>query len=149
MARKDALLKLHAKLVSRRKELLGTIEEQLGSLGRDRIGNAGGDDIDFAAVSMNTEITSQLAEHESRELTLIERAMRRLRDGNYGVCEVCSKKIPIERLNALPYTSVCVACQRELESNPTLREEFEQRAEREMAADNDSDEPIEVEEATH
>lgn len=149
MARKDALLKLHAKLVARRRELLGTIEEQLGSLGRDRIGNTGGDDIDFAAVSMNTEITSQLAEHESRELMLIERAMRRLRDGSYGVCEVCSKKIPIERLNALPYTSVCVTCQRELETNPALREELEQRVEREMSGEEESDEPAEVEEATH
>lgn len=148
MARKDALLKLHAKLVNRRKELLGTFEEQLGSLGRDRMGNMGGDDIDFAAVSMSTEISSQLAEHESRELTLIERAMRRLRDGNYGVCEVCTKKIPIERLNALPYTSVCVACQRELENNPALREELEQKAEQEMAAENEFDDLAEVEEVT-
>lgn len=148
MARKDALLKLHAKLVTRRKELLGTIAEQLGSLGRDRLGNTGGDDIDFAAVSMNTEITSQLAEQESRELTLIERAMRRLRDGNYGVCEICSKKIPIERLNALPYTSVCVGCQRELENNPALREELEQKAEREMATEDESEDYAEVEEVT-
>lgn len=139
MARKDALLKLHSRLVSRRKELLGTIEEQLGALRLDQ-GNGSGDELDVAAISMNSELTSQLAEHESRELSNIERAMLRLREGVYGNCEVCDKKIPIERLNALPYTTVCVACQRELETNPELREELEHRHEREMAGLNDEDE---------
>jgi len=145
MARKDALLKLHSRLVSRRKELLGTIEEQLGALRLDQ-GNGSGDELDVAAISMNSELTSQLAEHESRELSNIERAMLRLREGVYGNCEVCDKKIPIERLNALPYTTVCVACQRELETNPELREELEHRHEREMAGLHDEDEYEEQEE---
>lgn len=139
MARKDALLKLHSRLVSRRKELTGTIEEQLGALRLDQ-GNSYGDELDVAAISMNSELTSQLAEHESRELANIERAMLRLREGVYGNCEVCDKKIPIERLNALPYTTVCVICQRELETNPELREELENRHEREAAGHNDDDE---------
>ena len=145
MARKDALLKLHSRLVTRRKELLGTIEEQLGALRLDQ-GNSSGDELDVAAISMNSELTSQLAEHESRELANIERAMLRLREGVYGNCEVCDKKIPIERLNALPYTTVCVICQRELETNPELREELEHRHEREAAGLNDDDEYEEGEE---
>ena len=152
MARNDALLKLHAKLVSRRQELLGTIDEQLS--GMQAIGS--GDELDFAAVSMNTELTSQLAEHESRELKQIERALMRLRDGTYGVCEVTGRKIPIERLNALPYTNVTVEAQRELENNPELREELEQRADRAMrlegeedyAADEDDEDADEEEEET-
>jgi DnaK suppressor protein len=141
MARNDALLKLHERLVSRRRELTGTIEMQLGALRLDQ-GNNSGDDIDVAATSMNSELTSQLAEHESRELTNIERALLRLREGVYGNCEVCDKKIPIERLNALPYTTVCVGCQRELETNPELREELENRHERELArlGEEDDDE---------
>lgn len=136
MARSDALLQLHVRLASRRKELLGTIEEQMGGM---QVAGTG-DDIDFAAVSMNSELTSQLAEHESRELKQIERAMHRLREGQYGICEVCEKKIPIDRLNALPYTGVCVGCQRELETNPELREQVEQRAERALLGEDDEEE---------
>ena len=46
----------------------------------------------------------------------MERALRRLKTGTYGKCEACSTKIPVARLNALPYSTVCIKCQREIES---------------------------------
>ena len=61
------------------------------------------------------EISSQLAEVESRELASIENALERMKDGKYGQCEVCGGRIPMARLNALPYATVCIDCQRELE----------------------------------
>ena len=38
-----------------------------------------------------------------------------MRDGQYGVCEGCSCSIPMARLNALPYATLCINCQRESE----------------------------------
>ena len=35
----------------------------------------------------------------------------------YGVCEGCQTKIPVARLNALPYSTLCVKCQRDMETN--------------------------------
>ena len=61
------------------------------------------------------EISSQLAEVESRELRHVEQALERMRDGGYGLCERCSLKIPVARLNALPYATSCIDCQREME----------------------------------
>ena len=43
--------------------------------------------------------------------------MGKIKSGTYGVCESCSAKIPVERLNALPYSILCVKCQREMESS--------------------------------
>ena len=40
-----------------------------------------------------------------------------MKAGEYGVCEVCSKKIPMARLDALPYATMCIECQREIERN--------------------------------
>jgi DnaK suppressor protein len=40
-----------------------------------------------------------------------------MKAGDYGACEVCSKKIPMARLDALPYATMCIECQRELERN--------------------------------
>jgi DnaK suppressor protein len=45
----------------------------------------------------------------------IENALQRMRDGQYGVCEGCSTSIPMARLNALPYATLCINCQREQE----------------------------------
>ncbi|GAA1015667.1 MULTISPECIES: TraR/DksA family transcriptional regulator [Streptomyces] len=46
-----------------------------------------------------------------RALKDIEAAFARLDDGSYGNCESCSKPIPVERLEILPYARCCVPCQ--------------------------------------
>jgi DnaK suppressor protein len=38
-----------------------------------------------------------------------------MKQGTYGVCEGCQCKIPVARLNALPYSTTCIKCQREME----------------------------------
>ncbi|MFP6612975.1 MAG: TraR/DksA C4-type zinc finger protein, partial [Pirellulales bacterium] len=78
---------------------------------------ASGDVIDAALDSAQDEINSQLAEVESRELANIERALEKMRDGSYGICEECEKKIPMPRLNALPYATTCIECQRAAEQD--------------------------------
>jgi DnaK suppressor protein len=39
----------------------------------------------------------------------------RIRNGSYGECEGCGNKIPLARLNALPYATSCIECQRAAE----------------------------------
>ena len=99
MARKDALIRLHSRLVKRRDALRKALSGDLESLS------------DYA----NDEISTQLAELESRELEQIENALRRIEEGAYGSCEHCGGKIAEARLNALPYTNTCIECQREAE----------------------------------
>src|SRR5205807_3744792 len=77
-----------------------------------------GDSADVAFESGSDEMSSQLAEIDARELTQIERALTRLKQGTYGLCEACQGKIPVGRLNALPYTTLCIDCQREMEKYP-------------------------------
>jgi DnaK suppressor protein len=113
MARRDALLRLHKSLKSRRDELRSRLGMELKVLGTLNPGDAA--DVAFGAGS--EEVTSHLAELEARELRQVERAMAKIKSGNYGVCEVCSAKIPVERLNALPYSTLCVKCQRDNESH--------------------------------
>lgn len=40
----------------------------------------------------------------------VERALERIDDGTYGICEVCGSEIPIARLEVLPYATMCVTC---------------------------------------
>lgn len=48
-------------------------------------------------------------------LRIIDKAIDRVRSGEYGACERCGKDIDEERLRAIPYTSLCSQCQQELE----------------------------------
>lgn len=114
MARKDAILKMREILVMRRDALRKALAGDLSLLKQLREQTAG-DVVDFALDSAQDEINSQLAEVESRELASIENALERMRGGDYGICEGCGQKIPMARLNALPYATCCIECQREME----------------------------------
>src|SRR5438552_1380439 len=114
MARRDALLRLHRSLVARRDELRRRLGGDLKDLYNGSAG-VGADTADLAFDSDSEDVTSQLAELESRELLQIERSLLRLKQGTYGVCEGCAKKIPVSRLNALPVSTTCIECQREME----------------------------------
>lgn len=67
------------------------------------------------------DVASDLSEHQNllatdrrlrADLTAVEHALRRVRDGSYGVCADCGRSIPAERLEALPQAVRCVDCQR-------------------------------------
>ncbi|NQW47386.1 MAG: TraR/DksA family transcriptional regulator [Planctomycetes bacterium] len=114
MPRKDSLLNLRVILIRRRDALRNALAGDL-SLLKELRSESPGDVIDAAYDSTQDEISSQLAEVESRELSNIENALHRMRIGKYGSCEVCNGKIPMARLNALPYATMCIECQRDLE----------------------------------
>ncbi len=115
MARRDALLRLHQVLVGRRDELRRRLGGELLDLQNAKSADAIGDSADLAFDTGSEEVISQLAELESRELAQVERALARLKQGNYGLCEGCQKKIPVSRLNTLPFSTTCIGCQREME----------------------------------
>jgi DnaK suppressor protein len=115
MARKDALLRLHARLVLRRDALRKALNGDLEGFREFAATGDVGDNVDAAVDTANDEICSQLAEIESRELGQIEHALKRIVEGVYGRCEYCGGKIAEARLNALPYTNSCIDCQRENE----------------------------------
>src|SRR5262249_28138270 len=115
MARRDALLRLHKSLMARRDELRKRLGGELKDLRNYQADHPTGDAADLAFDTGSEEVASQLAELESRELIQIERALARLKQGTYGVCEGCHKKIPVARLNALPFSTTCIECQREFE----------------------------------
>jgi DnaK suppressor protein len=101
-------------LIKRRDALRQALAGDLSLLKELRAQTAG-DIVDAALDSAQDEISSQLAEVESRELASIENALERMRTGQFGVCEGCGCKIPMARLNALPYATYCIECQREAE----------------------------------
>ena len=114
MGRKDALSNLRDVLVRRRDALRKALAGDLSSL-KELREQSSGDVVDAALDSAQDEISSQLAEVESRELASIDHALDQMREGTYGLCDGCEKPIPLARLQALPYATTCIDCQREAE----------------------------------
>ncbi|MGD0886182.1 MAG: TraR/DksA family transcriptional regulator [Thermodesulfovibrionales bacterium] len=69
------------------------------------------DDGDLADIAVRDSVqATQLTRHQS-QLKAVERALSRIEEGTYGICEDCEGEIPIGRLNAMPFAVRCVECQ--------------------------------------
>ena len=65
---------------------------------------------DIAADDIDRKTLEALGSQEVKRLQLIESALARIENRKYGVCARCSKKIPRERLEAIPYALLCIDC---------------------------------------
>lgn len=63
------------------------------------------------------EFTLGLMEAEEDTLTLIDAALERVSEGSYGQCIECDGPISKARLNAIPYTPVCIRCAEQQENH--------------------------------
>jgi DnaK suppressor protein len=104
MKRNHVIRALEQALVGRRDTLRRVLYGELSQLG-------GHDDDE----TYEDQIYSELAVTEGRELQAIEKAIDRIREGQYGVCAECGGMIPLARLRALPYATLCIKCQRQSE----------------------------------
>jgi len=77
------------------------------------------DAADQAVASYEKNALHQQAEQMSRQLQLLDDALRRIDSGEYGECVMCGKDISIPRLEAIPWTKFCVECQ-ELQEQGTF-----------------------------
>ncbi len=74
-----------------------------------------GDEIDNSVEDQARELVLLLQDRERDKLELINDALQRMDEGEYGICEECDEQIPIKRLTVLPFARLCVGCQEELE----------------------------------
>ena len=65
---------------------------------------------DVAADDIDRKTLEALGSVELRRLQLIESALSRVENKKYGLCAKCGKKIPRERLEAIPYALMCINC---------------------------------------
>jgi RNA polymerase-binding protein DksA len=67
---------------------------------------------DSATATLNREIDYTLEENSEHVLSSIEQALQRIENGTFGTCVRCAKQIAEERLEAIPYATRCIDCQR-------------------------------------
>jgi RNA polymerase-binding protein DksA len=63
-----------------------------------------------ATQNENDEVMDYLGNSARTEIAMIKQAIARIDNGQYGMCQVCDEPIGKERLEALPYSSMCIKC---------------------------------------
>ena len=80
------------------------------------------DPVDLAVRNYSKNVMLAVSENESRQLALVDEALLRVEDDEYGVCQNCEKDINQKRLAAIPWARYCLSCQ-ELVEQGLLDEE--------------------------
>jgi len=88
-----------------------TLGEEVGELSGSTIDNH---PADAASETYARELDEGLEQDAQEQLREVEDALARIEDGSYGTCEVCDKEIAAARLEAVPWTKLCIDDARKL-----------------------------------
>ena len=102
-------------LLTRRKELQRQMTQNLDNLAPSDSGDSVSQDDDARLKNQTREVDGALTAMDADELARIDRALEAMDDGAYGVCVVCGKDIPFERLKVEPMTQHCIVDKAKLE----------------------------------
>lgn len=80
------------------------------------------DPVDLAVKNYSKNVMMAVSENDSRQLVLINEALERLDDDEYGLCQNCEQTIITKRLDAIPWARYCLDCQ-ELQEQGLLDED--------------------------
>jgi RNA polymerase-binding protein DksA len=106
---KEVLDELH----EHREKVVRTLTEQeaeLAGLMRDAGDGAGHDQADMGATSFERDHELTVVNNEREKLAQIDRALARIADGTYGICESCGNPIGKMRVMAFPRATLCMTC---------------------------------------
>ena len=102
-------------LLTRRKELQRQMTQNLDNLAPSDSGDSVSQDDDARLKNQTREVDGAMTAMDADELARIDRALEAMDDGEYGVCVVCGKDIPFERLKVEPMTQHCIVDKAKLE----------------------------------
>ncbi len=94
------------KLLTRQAEL----QKRLDNLKKDATRKANADWSEQAQERENDEVVDALGNEAINELRLIQKALEKIKDDEYGICAGCGNEIPTARLEVMPYAELCVKC---------------------------------------
>src|SRR5258707_15823186 len=102
--------RLEERQVSLRKTVSRTEED-----GRIADQDTAQDIADRAASSYTKEFIFSQSNNDRQLLAMVETALQRIREGEFGACVNCGNEINAKRLEAVPWTRYCIECQEKLE----------------------------------
>jgi DnaK suppressor protein len=83
--------------------------------GRETVTEDALDSTDRAVLSYERELLFSRGTHDHGQLAQVKSALDRLKSGSFGECVECGNEIGAKRLEAVPWTRYCIACQEKIE----------------------------------
>lgn len=80
------------------------------------------DPVDLAVKNYSKNVMMAVSENDSRQLVLINEALERINDDEFGLCQNCEQEINALRIGAVPWARFCLNCQ-ELQEKGLLDED--------------------------
>ena len=111
---KKRLQQFRQRLETRQRELRRSVTQKQ-QYGRAVDDDVSPDLIDRAGSAYTKDLLFRQSTNEKRLLQMVEDALRRVGDGSFGQCLSCGNEINPKRLEAVPWTRYCIACQQNFE----------------------------------
>jgi DnaK suppressor protein len=112
---KKKLEQFKARLDERQKALRRALNRTAQDGREADVDAAAADVADRAASSYNKEFLFHQSNNDRQLLQMVEGALSRIREGNFGQCISCGEEINPKRLEAVPWTRFCIECQEKME----------------------------------
>jgi len=101
------LKEIKERLIAERENLLNKLKENDLSIDDSETP----DPVDLAVRNYSKNVMLAVSENDSRQIILINEALERIEDEEYGTCQNCEKEINPKRLDAIPWARYCLNCQ--------------------------------------
>lgn len=108
-------LKKFKELLGRRKEEIMKAAVQTREQGMGFSLDDLPDEVDLASSESEQSMSLRLRDRERVLLKKIDKVLKKMEDGTYGICETCGEEIGLKRLEARPVTDLCIRCKEEQE----------------------------------
>lgn len=79
------------------------------------------DPSDRATMELEADFNLRIRGRETVLMEKIKKALERIKDGTYGICEECEEEISEQRLEARPVATLCIECKRKQEAQEKAR----------------------------
>ncbi len=106
----DFIEKMRKSLVDLKTEIIGNLMAGNADFREIVEGMDPKDFADIASDDIDRKMIEAVGTQDLKRLRLIDSAMTRIQQGKYGLCMKCGKRIPLERLEAIPYALMCIEC---------------------------------------
>ena len=103
------LASFRAKLEEIRLNIIGDVKEKYKSK-KNNTNEQLADIAEDAVQSYNRQLMMEFGEQDWKKLQLVEEVLKKMDDGQYGICSECKEPIPETRLKVIPFAVYCIGC---------------------------------------
>jgi len=120
MPNKNQIDELRVILLERKDNILSNINNSRANIDQLKEQEIN-DELDYAELVSDSFTEGMIANHQLDELKQIEEALKKIKEGTYGICDMCGINIPIGRLKAKPFARFCTECRTVFEQENSKR----------------------------